>query len=175
MSLPSGPTVLGVISGTISVLKFVFSLFPGINKDGTVVRLQVGLDTTGGLTHAGGDVPAITTYNANFDAIEWSSPKHFTCLGLGSKCYNTYDKIDDGSFVDITMTMNSGHEGQQPVYIDLQQIGDDQGHGLAICLAVISTTWKDGKQYAWVGDWAKACDIQLWLAIYMHALSDTDT
>jgi hypothetical protein len=165
MSAVTGPTVLGVISGTISVLSFLFSLFPNTNKDGTVVRLQLGLDTPGGLDGSGGHVPFITTYNANFDAIEYSNPRKRTCItgpGSGSTCYNSYDKVKEGSYVDVTLTMSAGHEGQQPVYIDLQQIGDDKGKGDAICLAVLSTTWKDGKQYAWVGDWAKACGVKLW-------------
>ena len=165
MSTVTGPTVLGVISGTISVLNFLFSLFPSSNSGGTVVRLQVGLDTPGGLDEAGGHVPFITTYNANFDPIEYSNPKHRTCItgpGGGSTCYNSYDKVKQGSYVDVTMTVNKGHEGQQPVYIDLQQIGDDKDKGDGICLAVVSTTWKDGKQYAWVGDWAKACDTKFW-------------
>lgn len=161
----TGPTVIGVISGTISILKFLFSLFPNSNNDGTVVRVQVGLDTPGGLDGSGGHVPMITTYNANFEAIEYSSPKHRFCgggPGGGSICTTSYDKVKEGSFVDVTLTMNRGHEGQQPVYIDLQQIGDDKGKGDAICLAVVSTTWKDGKQYAWVGDWAKFCEVHSW-------------
>lgn len=141
----TGPTVLGVISGTISVLSFLFSLFPNTNKDGTVVRLQLGLDTPGGLDGSGGHVPFITTYNANFDAIEHGNPRKRTCItspGGGSTCYNSYDKVKEGSYVDVTLTMSAGHEGQQPVYIDLQQIGGDKGKGDAICLAVLALLGK---------------------------------
>ena len=110
----TGPTVLGVISDAISVLNFLFSLFLNTNKDGTVVRLQLGLGTPGGLDNAGCHVPFITTYNANFDAIEYSNPKHKTCITGprgGSTCYNSYGKVKEGSYVDVTLNMSAGYKG----------------------------------------------------------------
>jgi hypothetical protein len=89
MSTVTGPTVLGVISGTISVLGFLFNLLPSSNNGGTVVRLTVGIDTHDGLDGSGGHVPFITTYNANFDPIEYSNPKHRTCI-TGPSSGSTY-------------------------------------------------------------------------------------
>ncbi|KAF2461011.1 hypothetical protein BDY21DRAFT_418919 [Lineolata rhizophorae] len=146
--------VLGIIGNTISVMNLAAGFIPssGDLDGGSRVRLGVGLDTSGGLSEAGGDVPYMRTYNANRDFIGEFFPGHRE--GVFGNSWMVWDEVDDGSFVDAWVRPRRDHEGQQPQYLELNMIADDED---GICLAYVTHVWPDGHTFGWIGDWGRHC------------------
>ncbi|RYP10566.1 hypothetical protein DL765_008070 [Monosporascus sp. GIB2] len=116
------PDGLGVMSSFISIISFMSSLFPDSPGSNSAMRLGIGLNEG-----AGGNVPEVTVFNANYENI-----------GCGR-----------GNFVDLEVHQTSN---QQPLNVELEQPQND-----GICLAYATHTWPDGHQYGWVGDWGAFC------------------
>ncbi|THZ29595.1 hypothetical protein D6C89_01929 [Aureobasidium pullulans] len=125
-------TAFGVFTGILGTISFLQSNIPSNDGTSSKVRVFVGLDGTQGLTNAGGDAPDIRQFNNN--------PEF-----LGAK----YDPghIGSGTYKDIKI----GQSRQQPVYTLLTANND------AICIAYMTTTWPDGSQYAFAGNWGHTC------------------
>ncbi|TLD33006.1 hypothetical protein PspLS_00978 [Pyricularia sp. CBS 133598] len=125
--------IIGVVSSVLGIIQFAQDAFPQKQKPGSSVRIAVGLDASGGLNNAGGNVPGVALFNE---------------VGgfLGQSQKN--GQVQDGNFADLTVTQSSG---QQATY-GLFQAGHD-----AVCIAYTSITWPDGNQYALTGDWGEAC------------------
>ena len=125
--------VIGVISGLLGIWSFAQDNFGDTDEGGSVVRIQVGLDTSNGLSNAGGDLPDVRLFN---EAGEF----------LGGK----YDpgSIDDGTTGDIKISQSAE---QQATY------GLFTANDNAICIAVLSIVWPDEQKFGWTGDWGKAC------------------
>jgi hypothetical protein len=126
---------IGLISGVLGIIQFGIDNLPEKDSVGSKVRVTVGLDVSGGLSNAGGDLPDIRLFNEAGDF-----------LGI------TADpgKVDSGGFGDITIDHDK-NSANQAAYA-LFSANDD-----AICIAYASITWPSGDQYAWVGDWGRQC------------------
>ncbi len=126
--------VIGIVSGILGIFQFGIDNFAKTDSGGSVVRIQVGLDSTGGLTNSGGDLPDIRLFN---EVGEF----------LGAK----YDPghIDDGTTgSDIRVQQKAE---QQATY-GLFTANDD-----AICIAYLSIVWPDGQKFGWTGGWGRQC------------------
>lgn len=147
MSFDGLGLVIDGVSATISIVSFIASLFPSSSDTYSALRLGVGLNGGGG-----GNVPFVNLFNANYEFLGRKDPhsRHCQSNGYGSTtCFDQYDKVGDGEFVDIKVDQSSN---QQPVYIELEQVADD-----GICLAYITHTWPDGNKYGWIGEWGAFC------------------
>lgn len=126
--------VIGLVSGLLGIYQFGADNFGSADTGGSVVRIQVGLDSPDGLNNAGGDLPDIRLFNevGDFLGAEYD-PGH----------------IDDGTNgQDIRVTQTSE---QQATY-GLFTANDD-----AICIAYLSIVWPDEQKYGWTGDWGRQC------------------
>ncbi|KAI1822785.1 hypothetical protein F4861DRAFT_371310 [Xylaria intraflava] len=126
---------IGLISGVLGIISFGQDNLPKSNTKGSTVRVTVGLDVSGGLSNAEGDLPDVRLFNEAGDF-----------LGI------TADpgKVKSGDFGDITVN-HENDSGQQASYALFSANND------AICVAYSSITWTSGDQYAWIGDWGKQC------------------
>ena len=126
---------IGVISGVLGIIQFGADNFPVPDKVGSTVRVAVGLDFSGGLREAGGDLP---------DVRLWNEAGEF----LGK----TTDpgKVGTGGYRDITV--DHKHDSTQQATYTLFSANND-----AICIAYTSITWPSGDEYAWIGDWGRKC------------------
>lgn len=127
--------VIGVVSGLLGIYQFGADNF-GSSEDtgGSVVRIQVGLDSTNGLSNAGGDLPDIRLFNE-----------------VGEFLGASYDpgSIEDGTTgTDIRVQQTAE---QQAAYA-LFSANDN-----AICIAYLSIVWPDEQKFGWTGDWGKEC------------------
>jgi hypothetical protein len=126
--------VIGVLSGLLSFYQFGAEKFASSDEGGSVVRIQVGLDSPGKLSNAGGDLPDVRLFN---EAGEF----------LGGEYDPGY--IEDGTTgKDIRVEQSSE---QQATY-GLFTANDD-----AICIALLSIVWPDEQKFGWTGDVGKLC------------------
>ena len=127
--------VIGVISGLLGIWSFGQENFAKSDKGGSVVRLQVGLDSPNGLSNAGGDLPDVRLFNE-----------------VGEFLGASYDpgSIEDGTTGDIRVQQSAE---QQAAY------GLFTANDNAICIAVLSITWPDEQKFGWTGDWGEACGL----------------
>lgn len=63
MAFAAAIQVIGVVSGILGIAQFGIDNFGAHDTGGSVVRFQVGLDSDGGLSNAGGDIPEIRLFN----------------------------------------------------------------------------------------------------------------
>lgn len=63
MAFAAAIQVIGVVSGILGIAQFGIDNFGAPDTGGSVVRFQVGLDSDGGLSNAGGDIPDIRLFN----------------------------------------------------------------------------------------------------------------
>ncbi|KAI0418311.1 hypothetical protein F5X98DRAFT_386199 [Xylaria grammica] len=129
------PIVLGVIGMILGFYELAKNHYPYRKPHHTIVRITVGLDSKDGLSGAGGDLPDIQIFNEVGGYIGKASKR---------------GKIKSGEFVDIPIKHNH-HSSQQPAYALFA------ANGNAICIPHVTTTWPDGSQYAWLGDWGRRC------------------
>lgn len=128
-------TVIGIVSGLISIFGFLKENFA--DDDGSPtnskMRVAVGLDGTEGLSNAGGDYPDVRVFNE-----------------VGNYLGGEFDPgyIYDGTVYDLTIRQSVG---QQPTYALFT------GNTDAVCIAYLSQTWPDGQNYGWVGTWGHFC------------------
>ena len=127
--------VIGIVSGALGIVQFGMDNFAAPETAASKIRLGVGLDISGGLSSAGGDLPDVRLWNEGGDFLGMSADP---------------GKIDDGSTKEITVTHN-GDNGQQATYALFSANTD------AICVAYVSITWPDGNEYGWIGDWGRKC------------------
>lgn len=128
--------VIGVISGILGIAQFGIDNFGASDAGGSVVKFQVGLDSDGGLSNSGGDIPDIRLFNE-----------------VGKFLGGRYDPgfIKDGTTSsDVRVKQKSE---QQATYA-LFTANDD-----AICLAYISIVWPDEQKYGWLGSWGRQCGV----------------
>ncbi|KAI2472614.1 hypothetical protein F4781DRAFT_344998 [Annulohypoxylon bovei var. microspora] len=126
---------IGLISGALGIIQFGLDNFPEPKSVDSVVRITVGLDTSGGLDNSGGDLPDVRLYN-----------EAGVFLGL------TKDPggIQDGGFADVTVS-HEGDSTQQPTYTLFS------ANKNAICIAYATITLPSSDKYSWVGDWGRQC------------------
>lgn len=127
--------IIGVVSGLLGIYQFGADNFASKDSGGSVVRIQVGLDSPGGLSNAGGDLPDIRLFNEVGDFLGIvADPGH----------------IEDGTNgKDITVTQSAE---QQATYALFTANND------AICIAYLSIVWPgDDSKFGWTGDWGKMC------------------
>lgn len=127
--------VIGVLSGLLGIYQFGADNFGSADAGGSVVRIQVGLDTPGGLNNAGGDLPDIRLFNEAGDF-------------LGGK----YDPghIEDGTNGNDIRVQQSAE--QQATY------GLFTANDNAICIAYLTIVWPgEEAKYGWTGDWGQKC------------------
>lgn len=74
--------VTGIVAGTTTILHALAGLFPSSNDKGSVVRLQVGLNSDGGLQAAGGDVSEGSFIDIEIDLNKGMSGQQSTDLDL---------------------------------------------------------------------------------------------
>jgi hypothetical protein len=145
--------VLGIIADAIGLVTAASTFFASPQSSSTTVRIAVGLNTANGLQDAGGDVPLVSTHNANYDQLGSFDP--WICGGgLSQPGQCGLPKIQDGSTYDMTISQDTS---QQALYVQVETQGSD-----GICLAYISATWPDGQQWMWLGDFAAYCDVPTW-------------
>lgn len=134
MALAGVISVIGVVSGILGIAQFGINNFGAPDSGGSVVRFQVGLDSDGGLSNAGGDTPDIRLFNE-------------VGVFLGA----SYDPgfIEDGT---------TGHD------VRVQQKSEQQAtyalfsaNDNAVCLAYVSIVWPDKQKYGWLGSWGRQC------------------
>ncbi len=130
----SAVTVLGVVADTVGIYGFLASLFT--RQSANTCNVRVAATLNGGTGPSGGDgsLDMIRIYNENEQV-------------LGST-YGSY--ISPGAFQDYKIGQANG---QQAVFAILYG-GTD-----AICIPYVTTTWTDGQQLGWVGDWGRACGL----------------
>ncbi|KAL8293856.1 hypothetical protein RB597_007648 [Gaeumannomyces tritici] len=141
--------ILGPVSGVVTIVSFVLSFFPPAPKTpkNSSMRLGVGMNAA-----AEGNVPRVLVYNSDHANIGGYNPNKRFCSSNGwggTTCYDRYEKVGRGQFVDLEIFQTSN---QQPQYIMLEQVDND-----GICLAYATHTWPDGNKFAWIGDWAETC------------------
>lgn len=128
--------VIGIVSGLLGIYQFEASNFASADAGGSVVRIQVGLDSPGGLSNVGGGLPDIRLFN---------EVGHF----LGGK----YDPghIEDGTNGKDIRVHQSAE--QQATY------GLFTANDNAICIAYLTIVWpgEDSTKYGWTGDWGQKC------------------
>ena len=125
--------VIGVLASVLGIVQFGEDNFGNQDSGGSVVRIQTGLDSAGGLSNSGGDFPDVRLFNevgeflgANYD------PGH----------------IDDGTTKDVRISQT---KEQQATY------GLFTANNNAICIAYLSIVWPDEQKFGWTGDWGKEC------------------
>lgn len=128
--------VIGVVAGLLNIVSFTKENFAEPSQNGSVVRIQLGLDSPGGLTGSGGDLP---------DVRLWNEAGSF--LGVSADPRS----IKDGTFGDIYIKQSAE---QQATY-GLITATDN-----AICIATLSIVWPDEQKFGWTGDWARECGLQ---------------
>lgn len=126
---------IGVISGVLGIVSFGMDLFGDSSSSSTSVRIAAALNGEEGLSNADGSVAQIRTLNAEEQL-----------LGIGPETY-----ISSGDYADVSVPQSNK---QQAVFIELHASDD------AVCIAYVSTTWADGSQWLWLGDFGKACDLK---------------
>ncbi|TGJ80415.1 hypothetical protein E0Z10_g8349 [Xylaria hypoxylon] len=129
------PIVLGVIGMVLGFYEMAKNHYPNNKPHSTTVRITVGLDSKDGLGGAGGDLPDIQLFNE--------------VGGFIGKRFRP-GKIKSGEYADIVIEQKH-KSNQQPAYALLG------ANGNAICISHITTTWPDGNQHAWMGDWGRKC------------------
>lgn len=136
MSVAAVIDVIGVLSGILGIAQFGIDNFGASDTGGSVVRFQVGLNSDGGLSNAGGDIPDIRLFNEVGDFLGGSYNPGF---------------IEDGTTgSDIRVTQK---KEQQATYA-LFTANDD-----AVCLAYVSIVWPDEQKYGWLGSWGRQCGV----------------
>ncbi|ORX93666.1 hypothetical protein BCR34DRAFT_608488 [Clohesyomyces aquaticus] len=90
------------------------------------------------MKNAGGNLENIFHYNNN------DEPTNTGSAG---------ERVEDGTYVDYKQ---GSSEGSQPVYTEITASLDN------ICIALMATTWPDGSQFGWTGDWAIICELPLY-------------
>jgi len=146
--------IISVISGAINIFNFASENLPLAHSDKSTVRIYAALASSE--TNAGGDIPKVFTYNERGDYMGESSRSSFDIF------FGINDKVETGSFVDVEVPIDTDNVGQQATYA-LFKAGND-----AVCVAYAAITWPDGTNYAWSGDWGKACGATwYWSNIYM--------
>jgi hypothetical protein len=126
--------VIGLVGDGLGIYSFLSGLFAGKgDSQTTVIRVAAALNGNG-LESADGDIAAIRTYNSNEQL-------------LGSR---SGDYIGSGDFKDFEIGQTNV---QQAPYV---QIGASDN---AICIPYVTTTWVDGSQYGWTGDWGYLCGL----------------
>lgn len=123
--------VLGLIGDSLSIYQFLASLFAGRSANVCVVRVAAALNGNG-LSGADGSVAAVRLYNENQQLI-----------GNRAGGY-----VSSGGFRDIYVSQPTN---QQAPFVQIGASND------AICIPYVTTTWADGAQYGWTGDWGYAC------------------
>ncbi|KAI1774803.1 hypothetical protein F4818DRAFT_418994 [Hypoxylon cercidicola] len=126
---------IGVISGVLGIIQFGADNFAAPESVGSTIRVTVGLDYSGGLNNAGGDLPDVRLFNEGGEFIGIK-------VGPG--------KVKDGGFGDIKIDHNDDTT-QQPTYALFSANND------AICIAYTSITWPNDDKYTWVGNWGHQC------------------
>lgn len=126
--------VIGVVSGLLGIYQFGRDNFGSTEEGGSVVRIQVGLDSKDGLSNAGGDLPDIRLFN------------------------------EVGEFLGATYDPGSIEDGTNGKDIRVEQSAEQQAaYGLftandnAICIAYLSIVWPDEQKFGWTGDWGRQC------------------
>lgn len=139
-------SVISAISGICNIIKFGESQFSQSSADDSKVKIQVGLDYSGGLSGAGGNLPDVRLWNEAGDFIGMEADP---------------GDVKDGTQGEISV----GSEGQQPTYA-LFTANDD-----AICVAYVSITWPtDQNRYGWEGSWGKQCGGSwYWSHVYINS------
>ncbi|KAI0532371.1 hypothetical protein GGR58DRAFT_523129 [Xylaria digitata] len=129
------PIILGIIGVILGSYEMAQNHYPTPVTHQSVVRVTVGLDSKDGLKGAGGDLPDVQLFNEVGEFLG----KHFKP-----------GKVKSGEYVDITIEHH--HKSRQQSSYALLA-----ANGNAICISHVTTTWPDGNQYAWVGDWGRKC------------------
>ncbi|KAI0116298.1 hypothetical protein GGR51DRAFT_574634 [Nemania sp. FL0031] len=124
--------IISIIGLIINLSQVAKQNFPPKVKAKTMVRVLVGLDTQGGLSNSGGDVPTVSIFSE---------------AGKRVGKYKMGKKVVSGEYTDMFFD----HTHTQPTYA-LFAARDD-----AICVAAAFITWIDGFQFAWMGDWGAKC------------------
>lgn len=127
--------VIGVIFGLMDIWSFGKENFAEPDKKGSVVRIQLGLNSPEHLQHAGGDLP---------DVRLWNEVGGF--LGISADP----GSIQEGTTKDIHIKQSAE---QQATYGLITANND------AICIATLSIVWPDEQKFGWTGDWAKWCGL----------------
>ncbi len=127
--------VLNIVGGILRFIPFASENFGSADSVASVIKFTVGLDVSGGLQNAGGDLPDVRLFN---EAGEF--------IGISTDPAS----VRDSSTAEIRVKHNDNN-GQQTAYA-LFSANDN-----AVCVASISITWPNGDQYGWVGDWGQAC------------------
>ena len=126
---------IGFLSEALSIVQFGIDNFAEPETVGSTIRIAVGLDTKGGLSNAGGDLP---------DVRLWNEAGDFLGMRVDP------GEVTSGGFADITIP-HDGDSTQQAAYT-LFSANDN-----AICIAYASITWPSGDKYSWIGDWGHMC------------------
>ncbi|KAF5697759.1 hypothetical protein FMUND_15304 [Fusarium mundagurra] len=152
-------TIIGVITGALSLLSFAPSMFPGHTGSNATVRLCAGLDGTSGaqgpLSGASGSIYWVKNYDNN--------QKFLGETGSGSR---SGGKIPNGGFSDFQIGSGGG---KQPVFIQIHGGADP------VCLAYALITWPDEKKYRWNGGWGRSCGLNWYYSgIYVDGDETTD-
>lgn len=134
MALQAFTGVIGVISGILGIAQFGMDKFAAPDSSGSVVRFQVALDSDGGLSNAGGDIPDIRLFNE-----------------VGEFLGGRYDPgfVEDGTTSsDVRVKQKSEHQATYALF---------SANDNAVCLAYISIIWPDEQKYGWLGSWGRQC------------------
>lgn len=127
-------TVIGLIGDGIGILSFLASLFGSSSSNVANVRVYAGLSGYQGLSSPDGSISSIKLFNENQQLIG---------TGGGSN-------VGSGGFHDFHINQVNQN---QAAYAQIFAGGD------AICIPYVTTTWVDGGQYGFVGDFGGECGL----------------
>ncbi|KAI2634004.1 hypothetical protein GGS21DRAFT_123163 [Xylaria nigripes] len=125
----------GVIAGTLGIIAIGKTHFPVSKGTHSSIRVAAALDTTNGTQNPGGGLPTMHLYDETGHMVGTSRKQQ---------------RVRSGEYVDISVPLWI-KSPRQPTYALFGS------RNRAICIAYMTTTWVDGGQYAWVGDWGHKC------------------
>ncbi|KAL6889965.1 hypothetical protein GGI43DRAFT_430671 [Trichoderma evansii] len=124
---------VGWINDAVSMFQFLESLIPGSQASYSTVRVEAALNGNG-LSGADGTISMIRIYDNNQNLIGQTDGGY----------------VSSGGYQDFSIEQ-SGQE--QAVFAQIYSSND------AVCVSYASTSWVDGGQYGWVGDWGYLCGL----------------
>jgi hypothetical protein len=147
----------GVFSGLLGVVSFAQSLFPAFTGSSTRVRIAAGLDGTQGLRAAGGGIKRVAAWDYNQNQVGETIASDSWNTVTGTMNYGIFG-VPEGNFVDIDVPL--GWSNKQTPFIVIDSGRQGWQNSDAICIAYVSTTWADGAQYGWIGNWGRECGLE---------------
>ncbi|KAL7941110.1 hypothetical protein V8C42DRAFT_348974 [Trichoderma barbatum] len=134
---------VGVFNEVVSLFQFLQALIPGSSSSYSTIRIEAALNGNG-LSNAEGTIAQIRVFNNNQQIIGQSTGGY----------------VSSGGFHDFAVQQSNQ---QQAVFAQIYGSSD------AVCISYASTSFVDGSQYGWVGDFGYECGLGwYWGNVYVN-------